>query len=119
MLSEIEQVATRVLIIDKGKKLVEGSAEELFDPAKTLVELQTNNNRLAHERLSASNWAAHLRESIGSSIKLQMNRNDIPALNRDLVQWQIDVLSLQQQHSLEDYFLQVTAGKKHVDTFSN
>lgn len=119
LLSEIEQVATRVLIIDKGKKLVEGSAEELFDPSKTIVELQTNNIAAARERLAASNWAAHLRESTGNNIKLQMNRKDIPALNRDLVQWQIDVLSLQQQHSLEDYFLQVTAGKKHVDTFSN
>ncbi|MCA6500480.1 MAG: ABC transporter ATP-binding protein [Chitinophagaceae bacterium] len=119
LLSEIEQVATRVLIIDKGKKLVEGSAEELFDPSKTIVELQTNDTAAARERLVASNWAAHLRESTGNNIKLQMNRNDIPALNRDLVQWQIDVLSLQQQHSLEDYFLQVTAGKKHEGTFSN
>ena len=119
LLSEIEQVATRVLIIDRGKKLVEGSAEELFDPSKTLVELQTNDTAAARKRLVASNWAAHLRESTGNNIKLQMNRIDIPALNRDLVQWQIDVLSLQQKHSLEDYFLQVTAGKKYVDTFSN
>ena len=40
LLSEIEQVATRVLIIDKGRKLVEGNATELFDPAQTIVELQ-------------------------------------------------------------------------------
>jgi ABC-type multidrug transport system ATPase subunit len=119
LLSEIEQVATRVLIIDKGKKLVEGSAEELFDPAKTLVELITSNTEATKERLLISKWAAHLKETNGNSIKLQMNSHDIPALNRDLVSWQIDVLSLQQQHSLEDYFLQVTAGKKHVDTFSN
>jgi ABC-2 type transport system ATP-binding protein/bacitracin transport system ATP-binding protein len=48
-----------------------------------------------------------------------MDKNDIPRLNRDLVQLEIDVRSLQQQHSLEDYFLQVTAGKNYVDTFSN
>jgi ABC-type multidrug transport system ATPase subunit len=33
LLNEIEQVATRVLIIDKGKKIIEGNASELFDPA--------------------------------------------------------------------------------------
>ena len=41
LLNEIEQVATRVLIIDKGKKIVEGSAAELFDPSQTIVELDS------------------------------------------------------------------------------
>lgn len=119
LLSEIEQVATRVLIIDRGKKIVEGSAEELFDPSKTLLELQTNDSFAALQKLQQSKWNAHLRESAGNRIRLQMNRNDIPVLNRDLVNWNIEVLSLQQQHSLEDYFLQVTAGKQYVDSFSN
>src|SRR5215210_2127336 len=46
LLNEIEQVATRVLIIDKGKKVVEGSAAELFDPSHTVVELDTLNNHM-------------------------------------------------------------------------
>src|SRR5439155_20326815 len=36
LLSEIEQIATRMLIIDKGRKIVEGGAEELFDPSGTI-----------------------------------------------------------------------------------
>jgi hypothetical protein len=31
----------------------------------------------------------------------------------------ISVLLLQQRHSLEDYFLQITSGNQHVPTFSN
>ncbi|MFN9949187.1 MAG: ABC transporter ATP-binding protein [Bacteroidota bacterium] len=119
LLSEIEQVATRLLIIDKGKKMVEGSAQQLFDPSKTLVELQTTHVAAARTKLQASSWGSHLRASGHDNIRLQMDKNDIPRLNRDLVQLEIDVLSLQQQHSLEDYFLQVTAGKNYVDTFSN
>ena len=53
LLSEIEQIATRVLIIEKGMKLVEGNASELLDPSQTIVELQTMDN------VFASNIAGH------------------------------------------------------------
>ncbi|MFY7652790.1 MAG: ABC transporter ATP-binding protein, partial [Chitinophagaceae bacterium] len=41
LLSEIEQIATRVLIIDKGKKLMEGNANELFSTNEKIVEIDT------------------------------------------------------------------------------
>src|SRR5688572_2503008 len=41
LLTEIEMVASRMLIIDKGSRKAEGSVVELFDPGKTLVELDT------------------------------------------------------------------------------
>lgn len=119
LLSEIEQIATRVLIIDKGKKIVEGSAADLFDPAQTLVELTTTDSSFAWNSLQQSQWAGVLKEQRGAQIILQLHRNDIPELHKALVQMQIGVISLQLKHSLEDYFLQVTAGKQHVDAFSN
>lgn len=119
LLNEIEQVATRVLIIDKGKKIVEGSAADLFDPAQTLVELTTTDSSFAWNSLQQSQWAGVLKEQRGAQIILQLHRNDIPELHKALVQMQIGVIALQPKHSLEDYFLQVTAGKQHVDAFSN
>lgn len=119
LLSEIEQIATRVLIIDKGRKIVEGSAAALFDPAQTLVELTTTDPAFAWTGLQQSQWAGVLKEQRGAQILLQLHRNDIPELHKALVQMQIGVLSMQPKHSLEDYFLQVTAGKQHVDAFSN
>lgn len=119
LLSEIEQIATRVLIIDKGRKIVEGSAAALFDPAQTLVELTTTDPVFAWTSLLQSQWAGVLKEQRGAQILLQLHRNDIPELHKALVQMQISVLSMQPKHSLEDYFLQVTAGKQHVDAFSN
>jgi len=41
LLSEIEIIANRILIINRGKKVVEGSKAELFDPAQTVVELDS------------------------------------------------------------------------------
>jgi ABC-type multidrug transport system ATPase subunit len=119
LLSEIEQVATRVLIIDKGRKLVEGNASELFDPAQTIVELQTMDNAYALEQLKASPWSDKLQAQRNSAILLKLNRTEIPALHTALAAMQIQLLSLQPRHSLEDYFLQITSGNQHVDTYTN
>ena len=119
LLSEMEQVATRVLIIDKGKKIIEGNAAELFDPAQTIVELQTFDNAYALQQLQVSLWKTHLQPQRDSSILIKLDRQLISQLHRDLVDMDIQVLSLQPRHSLEDYFLQVTSGNQHVDTYSN
>ncbi|HEX8333255.1 MAG TPA: ABC transporter ATP-binding protein, partial [Segetibacter sp.] len=60
LLSEIELVANRLLIIDKGKKMVEGSASELFDPAQTVIELNTLDDDHALALLRESEWSSYL-----------------------------------------------------------
>lgn len=119
LLSEIEQVATRVLIIDKGRKIMEGNAFELFDPSQTMVELDTLDNDFALQQIRQSVWAANLQQPRDSVMLLKLDRKQIPQLHRDLVAMNIQVLSLQPRHSLEDYFLQVTSGNQHVDTYSD
>lgn len=119
LLTEIEQVATRVLIIDKGKKVIEGSAQQMFDPAQTIVEVDTLNNESALALLQQSQWQAALQPRRSHTIILKINRTNIPQLHTWLVQQGIQVLSVQPRHSLEDLFLQVTSGKQHVDAFTN
>ncbi|HVX50282.1 MAG TPA: ABC transporter ATP-binding protein, partial [Chitinophagaceae bacterium] len=119
LLNEIEQVATRVLIIDKGKKVIEGSAAELFDPSQTIVEVDTTNNEAAVILLQQSAWARALQPRRGHTILLKLNRSEIPGLHEWFVQQGTGIISVQPRHSLEDLFLQVTSGKQHVETFTN
>jgi len=119
LLSEIEQVATRVLIIDKGKKIIEGNALELFDPSQTIVELQTFDNAAALTKLQHSQWQKNLQPQRDAAILVKLDRKEIAQLHRDLVAMDIALESLQPRHSLEDYFLQVTSGNQHVDTYTN
>lgn len=120
LLNEIEQVATRVLIINKGKKIIEGNASEMFDPSQTIVELQTFDNVYALQQLELSGWREHLQPQRDvSSILIKLDRLRIPELHRELVEMDIQVLSLQPRHSLEDYFLQVTSANQHVDSYTN
>lgn len=119
LLSEIQLMANRLLIIDKGKKMVEGNASELFDPTQTLVELETLDNKKSLEMLQRSQWSSKLQPVREKTIVLKMDKNEIPLFHQSLVQMQIPVLSLQPRHSLEDYFLQVTTATQHVETFAN
>ena len=119
LLSEIEQVATRVLIINKGQKIIEGNAAELFDPSKTVVALQTRNNQEAYTAIQKSNWAGNIQSFSDTAIVLKLDKQLIPEFHRSLVAMDIALLSLQPRHSLEDYFLQVTSGKQYVDTYSD
>ena len=119
LLSEIQLIANRLLIIDKGKKMVEGNASELFDPAQTIVEIETLNNEQSLHILQQSQWAKLLQPMRDHKIILKMHRDDIPALHKSLVELNIPVIALQPKHSLEDYFLQVTTGNQHVEAFTN
>lgn len=119
LLSEIELIANRLLIIDGGKKMVEGNAAELFDPSNTILELDTLDNAQALATLKNSSWAAALQPARSGTIVLKMSRQQIPAFHQALAAMQVPVLSLQPRLSLEDYFLQVTTGKQHVEAFKD
>jgi ABC-2 type transport system ATP-binding protein len=108
LLHEIEQVASRILIIDKGKKIVEGAASDLFDPAKTLVSVQAANTNVL-EKIKETPFANCYKKSIGEELIFEMHRNDIPAFNQSLVNSGVLVQSISPRHSLEDYFLRLTA----------
>ena len=119
LLSEMELIASRMLIIDKGKKIIEGRIDELFDPAETIVELDAANPADTAEKLSHSKWQPFLRERRGDKFLLKMNKTRIPDFIRDLVEQGVEVLAIQPRHSLEDYFLTLTTANQHVDAFTD
>jgi ABC-type multidrug transport system ATPase subunit len=119
LLSEIELIANRMLIIDKGKKIVEGKVQELFDPAEMMVELQTVNTDKTLDVINHSQWKDCLQRQQQDMFILKMNKKDIPGFNNYLVSNEVEVLLIQPRHSLEDYFLSLTSANQHVHAFAN
>src|ERR1700754_2284794 len=85
LLSEMELIAGRMLIIDKGKKIVEGRAEELFDPAQTIVELDTADARLTAAVIDRTRWKPFLQQRRGDKFVLRMDKTQVPVFIHDLV----------------------------------
>jgi ABC-type multidrug transport system ATPase subunit len=113
LLSEIELIANRILIINRGKKIVEGNAAELLDPAKTIVKISTTNDAATIEKLKKSAWKNFIKE--GEGISLTINKIEIPKLTADLINMEAGILSIIPQHSLENYFLSLTNQPGHVE----
>ena len=119
LLHEIEQISTRMLIIEEGKKMVEGTVASLMDPAKTLVELEVDDPKAAASLIESTPWFTYLQKTTNKILIFQLPRELIPELNRVLVGLQVNVLSLQARNSLETYFLSLTRSKQHVAAFTD
>lgn len=108
LLSEIEQMATQILIIHKGQKVAEGPIQKLLDPNKMIVHLKTTNDAYTLQVIlsgSFSNYLIHRAEGIYLSIPTY----EIPLLNQSLVNAGVGLIGLESRNALEDYFLQVTS----------
>ncbi len=108
LLSEIEMVADHMLIIHKGKKIVEGNVNELLNPVQSVIELITPDIPATMNFLQHSHWKNFMKEKTNGAIRMEFDKTKIPQLNKDLVENGIAVMSLRPVHSLEDYFLAQT-----------
>ena len=117
LLSEIELIASRMIILHKGKKMVEGNVSTLLDPAHTLIEIDTLNNEAAKQLLLQSAWAASLQGN--HQLQLMMDKTMVPQLINFLVANDVQILSVNTSHSLENYFLSLTTQSGHVEAFAN
>jgi ABC-type multidrug transport system ATPase subunit len=118
LLSEMELIADSMIIIDKGKKVVEGKVKELFDPAETIVELKTTDDQATFVKLKQSGLNKILQNKRNDCILLKLHRNELPAVLKELLQMNVEVISFHSKHSLEDYFLSLT-GHTHVEAAAN
>lgn len=119
LLSEMELIADSMLIIDKGKKIVEGKMSELFAPSETITELHTTNTAVAYEKIQKEDLKKYVVGIKGDTILFRIHRNAVPVLVKDLVDMDIEIISLSPKHSLENYFLSLTTENQHVETFKD
>jgi ABC-type multidrug transport system ATPase subunit len=119
LLSEMELVADHMLIIDKGKKIAEGRFSDLFNPAETIIELETTDAVNASEKIRSSSLKKEFVTVQHDKILFRVNEENVPELVRGLVELDIPVLSIRSKHSLEDYFLSLTTENQHVEAFKN
>lgn len=119
LLNEVEMIADSMLIIDKGKKLVEGKVNDLFDPSETVVELKTLNDELAYSKLQASHLSKFILERRNDCILLKLHRDQVSSILNDTIQLNLNVTSFYSKHSLEEYFLSLTNSRQNVETIKN
>lgn len=109
LLHEIEQVATDMLVIHRGKKIVEGKVSELLNLNETLFEVRILPDDSIVEKLEEKGWGQYISDGGNSSTLLfKMHPRKMPGLNKYLVEQQVHVLEIRSRHSLEAFFLNLT-----------
>lgn len=104
ILSEIEQMATTVSIINKGKLLFEGQLTELEEDEKYLFE--TSDDALAEQLLMRKGFELEENQSI---VLKDYNKANIAAAVKVLVANDIDIYQVRMvRKSLEEVFLDMT-----------
>jgi ABC-type multidrug transport system ATPase subunit len=104
----MEQIASQIVIIHKGKKMVEGSTRDLLDLEKRIVQIKSKNDSMAESVIASSPFSEYLLTR-KEGIFLKLPLDEIPNLNTLLVTNQVEVVGIETKNALEDYFLQVTS----------
>ncbi len=107
LLSEIEQTATSMAIINQGSLVVQGSVRALLEASASRVRITVTPVEKAMMVLKNDPAVTDISES-GGVIRAVIAPDNVPAVNARLVRADIAVHSLVPQTSLEDYFLALT-----------
>jgi ABC-2 type transport system ATP-binding protein len=117
LLHEVEQVATRMAIINRGKLVVQGRVDELLNIGDFIVLLraQPHSETIALLKSDAANgWISAVTEK-PNGIEVKIAPTDVPRLNKFLVINNIAVSALIPKRSLEEFFLSITEGTSEVN----
>ncbi|MBS3907713.1 MAG: ABC transporter ATP-binding protein [Syntrophaceae bacterium] len=113
LLSEVELVATRMAVINKGELIAQGTVSELLGNEATDYTLQASPFHPALELMGSLAWVKVL--SVGNgAMEVRVEPGRAPELNKHLVTHGISVSSFFPHRSLEDFFLKVTGGKSEI-----
>jgi len=108
LLSEIEMVANRMAIINKGELVVQGEVSKLLEEGEQYVMIKGEPAKeirtiLRAERKIVRDFTEH-----DGQFDVKMAFDDVPALNKRLVRGGVDVRALVPRRSLEEFFLSIT-----------
>ncbi|KAA3636267.1 MAG: ATP-binding cassette domain-containing protein [Bacteroidetes bacterium] len=108
ILPEIEQLSNRMVIINKGKSVVEGNVQELLNEGEMKVSFFVDDVAKAIQAITTSGLASSLAESDDEKIILTIEQERIAEVNRFLVNNETAVSAIKPLRSLEEYFINIT-----------
>ena len=108
ILKEIEIVSNRMVIINKGKTLIEGEVKELLNKDGDNISIEYNSDKDINELLSSSKFSNNTYKIENSNLNINLEEKNIPELIQFLVGHKVNIYSVERKKSLEDYFLRIT-----------
>jgi ABC-type multidrug transport system ATPase subunit len=106
-LSEIELIANRMVIINQGKSIVEGSVNDLLQAEEIVVKVTVDDSEKAMRCITQLAYAKNSEVISSTEIEVLMKKNEIALFNKHLVLNDVAVFSMEPKRKLEDYFIKI------------
>jgi len=110
ILHEVEIIASRMIILNKGAAQVEGTVDELLKSDRITVTFEIDKIQEAMEIAANVTKKERFKSSNKNEITFDLSKEEIINLNKVFVEKGISVSAIIPEHSLEDYFLKITEG---------
>lgn len=113
LLNEVEMVANRMAIINRGEMVKQGEVTTLLDEGEKYVLVRGRPVAKLRSVLKKHKVVKKAVER-GGAFEVTMSFEDVPTLNRSLIQNGIAVEALIPRRSLEDFFLSITENESKL-----
>lgn len=109
ILSEIEEIAHSMIVLNKGKTVAQGRVQELLsnEDLHVMVEI-AGDVAAAALKVTESIWQQYFTGQQEQALRFNLSKPMIPALNDFLVAGKIPVQRIEYKRQLEEYFLKMT-----------
>ncbi len=107
ILSEIELIANRMIIINKGKTIVQGNVVDLLNSEEVIVQFKVDDVSKAIELLKQSEFNSNEITNNDSNLLIHTKVEAIAIINNLFCSNTINVSSIETKRKLEDYFLRL------------
>jgi len=114
ILSEMELIATRMAIINKGRCVAQGSIHDLLNDDDRIVTITVSEVDTILNYINASAWKTHINSIDGDTILFNLTFKQISELNKELVNQGFNIHGLESRRQLEDFFLKLTESAERM-----
>ncbi len=108
ILYEVELVANRMIILNKGTTQVEGYVEDLLNANQLQVTIRVGDKEKTLKLINETNWSKKLDTQIEDRFVFNISPEEVAVLNKYLVENDVAVNAVVPTRSLEEYFLKLT-----------
>lgn len=107
-LSEVELICNRMVIIHRGKSIVEGDVASLLNEEEQIIRIQTASESMQGllRILTVQLQPVQINEQV---VEISLLKDMIPGLNSQLVEAGIPIFAIEAKRKLEDYFINLLA----------
>lgn len=108
ILSEVQEMCTSMIVINKGKTIAQGKVDELLSHEKIHVKIEVIETDKMKNIVNESVWKNVFDKIEDDIFVMNMSKNEIPSLVTFLIQNNISILRVDYRNQLEEYFLKIT-----------